>query len=205
MEGAYQMMKDLFSRGVVLAVSAVVAVVAIPAQAIAAASPATASCQSPTLSQPFLSWGDTNWYTPVPGEAVDSFTGAGWVLSGGAHVISTTLADGANGLVLDLPPGSSATSPTMCVESGEPFARMITRMTGTSASSNATTFYVTAAGSTQLGSGMPVLGKTGWAESPPDNVFPGGGAEDVYFTFRSNAKVGDLQVYDLFVDPRMCH
>lgn len=198
------MKQYLFSRSTALAAIVAAAVVAVPAQAMAATT-ATVSCPAPVVSQFLRSWGDTNLYTPVPGETVDDFSGAGWVLSGGASLKSATLADGATGLVLMLPPGSSATSPTMCVQSGDPFARMVTRMVGTSASSNATTLYVTAAGSTKLGSGMPVLGGTQWAESPPDNVFPGNGVEDVYFTFQSNAKVGDLEVYDLFVDPRMSH
>jgi hypothetical protein len=32
----------------------------------------------------------------------------------------------------------------------------------------------------------------------------GNGAEDVSFTYKSNVKVGDLQVYDLYIDPHMC-
>jgi len=161
------------------------------------------ACPVPTDSQQFLSWGDRSLYTPAPGVSPDNFSGAGWVLSGGAKLINTVLADGSTGTVLDLPPGGSATSPVMCVESGEPIARQITRMVGTSASSNATTFYVTPAGSSKLGSGMPVLGQTGWALSPPDNIYPGSGTESVYFTYQSHAKVGDLLVYDLYVDPKM--
>src|SRR5579875_3922887 len=196
------MTKYLFSRSMVSAavMTAVVAVLA-PGQSMAATT--TASCSTPVVSQAFLSWGDRNLYTPAPGVAPDSFYSAGWVLTNGATLKSEVLADGSIGLVLDLPPGSSATSPVMCVESGEPYARMVTRMVGTTASSNATTFYVTPAGSTKLGSGMPVLGGTQWAESPPDNVYPGSGSEDVYFTYKSNVKFGDLQVYNLFVDPHM--
>ena len=45
----------------------------------------TSSCADPSLSQPFLSWGDTNWYALAPGEAADDFYGSGWTLTGGAQ------------------------------------------------------------------------------------------------------------------------
>lgn len=197
------MTKYLFSLSAVLAgVAAAVFAALGPSQAMAASSTPTA-CATPVVSQAFLGWGDSNYYTPAPGVVTDRFSGSGWVLSGGAKIISTTLADGATGQVLELPPGASATSPVMCVESGEPYARMITRVVGVNAASNATTLYVTQAGSSKLGSGMPVLGKTGWAESPPDNVDPGNATEDVSFTYKSNMTSGDLELYDLFIDPHM--
>ncbi len=86
---------------------------------------------APTLSQPFLAWGDSNWYTLAAGQTVDSFSGAGWVLSGGAKVVTTALADGETGSVLDLPGGSSAVSPTLCVTSGYSSARtMVSNQSG---------------------------------------------------------------------------
>jgi hypothetical protein len=42
-----------------------------------------------------------------PGRAgTNVFTGTGWTLSGGAKVVSATLADGTTGTVLDLPSGA---------------------------------------------------------------------------------------------------
>ena len=37
----------------------------------------TPACTTPTLTQAFLWARDRNWYTLVPGQAPDSFTGAG--------------------------------------------------------------------------------------------------------------------------------
>jgi len=114
------------------------------------------------------------------------------------------VADRNVGSVVDLPPGSSARTPVMCVESGMPLARMITRMTG-GASSNATAFQVWSANGTPLSGAMPVLGGTSWMLSPPVNVVPGSflGWKQVYFTFTAKSKAGDLQLYNFYVDPRM--
>ena len=46
----------------------------------------TSSCTDPALSQPFLAWGDSNWYALAPGEAADDFDGTGWALTGGAQI-----------------------------------------------------------------------------------------------------------------------
>lgn len=197
------MRKYLFSRRAVLATAAVALLpFLVPGQASADVS-TTAPCPTPAVSQPFLSWGDTAWYTPAPGVTPDSFTAAGWTLSGGATVTSTTLADGQTGPVLDLPPGASATSPMVCVDSNEPTARMITQAVGTGASNDAARFYVTPVGSGTLTGGQPVNAGTQWAESRPVNVFRGNGAEDADLTLVSNETTGDVQIYDLFIDPHM--
>src|ERR1035438_2145816 len=97
---------------------------AAPAQA--ATTPVdTSMCTPPVFAQPFLSWQDTNSYTLVSGQQADNFSGAGWVLSGGAKIVTATLADGTTGSVLDMPAGAQAVSPTICVESDYPDARMM--------------------------------------------------------------------------------
>jgi hypothetical protein len=141
----------------------------------------------------------------APGESPDNLAGDGWTLSGGASIETTRLADGTTGSVLDLPAGSSAVSPAMCVDGSYPIARMVTRTLG-AAPSNATTFYTSVVGTGWRSGGMPVLGTPAWAVSPPDNVAPGGaGAEQVQFTFVAGTRAADLQIYNFWVDPRMCH
>jgi hypothetical protein len=194
--------KYLFSRSAVPALfAAALTAFLIPGTASADVS-TLSSCAAPAVSQPFLGWGDDNWYTPAPGVSPDSFTGAGWVLTGGASVNTTVLADGTIGTVLDLPAGSSATSPAVCVQQDEPYARMLTRTLGTSGSAGAAFFYATPVGS-RLAGGMPMVSTTQWAETNFANVFRGIGAEMEYFTFVSDQRAGDLQVYDLFIDPRL--
>src|SRR5947209_3117450 len=101
--------------------------VALAAVGAGSAQAATTAGQCPpaTLSHPFA--GDSRWYTLAPGETADNFAGTGWVLTGGAKIVTQTLADGSIGSVLDLPAGSTATSPGMCVDSSYPLARMQTR------------------------------------------------------------------------------
>src|SRR5438876_610747 len=119
-------MNRLFSRkslgslglGMLIAVFA-----AIPAQA----SVNTSQCATPEYSKTFLYAGDGNLYTPIPGESYDNLAGEGWELSGGARIATETLSDGASGQVLDLPSGSKAVSPVICVTAQYPTARGIVR------------------------------------------------------------------------------
>jgi hypothetical protein len=89
--------------------------------------PSTGPCSEPVLSQIFLPAGDASYYTPAPGQAGGGFVGTGWTLTGGANIVTTTRDDGTGGLVLDLPAGSMAVSPDMCVTSLYPTARMMLR------------------------------------------------------------------------------
>jgi hypothetical protein len=195
-------MKQLLRTSGALSVAGVLAALVFgPVQSAAAATTA-AFCPPTLLSQPFS--GDSRWYTLTPGEAPDAFAGTGWLLTGGAKITTQTLADGATGTVLDLPAGSTATSPAMCVDSTYPLARMETRTLG-KAPDNSTTFYTVPVGTGALSGGMPVLGTPKWATSPPDNVTGAGtAAEQVQFKFVAGKKAADLQVYNLYIDPR-CH
>jgi hypothetical protein len=177
-----------------------VALVIGPAQSAAAATTA-AFCPPATLSQPFA--GDGRWYTLTPGEAANAFAGTGWLLTGGARIATERLADGTTGTVLDLPAGSTATSPAMCVDGSYPLARMVTRTLG-KAPDNSTKFYTVPVGSHTLSGGMPVLGTPSWTTSPPDNVAGAGtAAAEVQFRFIAGPKAADLQVYNLYIDPHM--
>src|SRR5690349_19314461 len=119
-------MKFLFSRKSVVSSALallILAFAAIPAQAEVNLS----QCVENELSQPFLYAKDTNLYTLIPGESPVNFGGEGWQLSGGAQIVTETLQDGASGQVLDLPSGSEAVSPVICVTSAYPTARGIVR------------------------------------------------------------------------------
>ena len=197
------MKKYLFSHGAILTASVGVALAALSSGPAMAQASSSSVCSTPSVSQEFLSFGDNNWYTPAPGTSHDNFSATGWTLSGGAKIVSTALKDGNTGSVLYLPPGASATSPAMCVQSGEPYARQIARVVGTSASNNSLTFYATPTGSSTLSGGMPVLGAPSWALSPPDNVYPGSGSEYVNFTYKSKTTSPTFEIYNLYVDPKM--
>lgn len=214
-------MKQHLFRSIGIGV-AVAAFGAVPAPAIAhgarttsgtgSASVDTSNCTTPALSQPFLAWGDFHWYALAPGEAADDFTGAGWTLTGGAKIVATTLLDGTRSSVLDLPRGSKAVSPTACLTSAYPTARM--RIRNVSGSDGGDVgFSVSYAGtSTAIAPLQTGTFKTTGA---------GGGAGDWFLSDSANLDPGttpgwqlmrvtltgdgpkELQVYNLYLDPAM--
>ena len=205
-------MKRRNLRGIGLGV-ALAAVGAAPA--LAATTPVdTSMCSTPALSQPFLSWQDTNWYALAPGERADQFTGAGWVLSGGAKIVTTTLADGTTNSALDLPGGSHAVSPTICLTSAYPEARMMVNNT-VGNNGGTVSFSVSYAGTssatTPLKTGtFKTTGKVGvsgnWALTDPVNLAPSStpGWQPMQVTLApSGSSKADFRIYNLYLDPRM--
>jgi hypothetical protein len=182
----------------------IVAAVAGNAQAATTTPVDTSSCSDPLLSQPFVSAHDNGWYTMAPGESADSFGGAGWILSGGASITLTTLADGSVGAVLNLPSGATAESPVMCVTSAYPRARAEVRDV---AGSEGVFFYVSYEGTntwvTPKNTGQMHGNQTAWTLANPVNVQPSGstGWQLVRFTFVAGGKTSDFQLYNFYVDP----
>jgi hypothetical protein len=94
--------------------------------AVALAAPAQAACPSDGLDTTFSAWGDTAFYRPVAGGDFESGA-VGWTLAGGASIVtdhSKWNLNGTNGHSLQLTPGSSVTTPLICVASDSPTARM---------------------------------------------------------------------------------
>lgn len=204
-EGAYEMRKYLFSLRSLTMGALLAAVAAVPAQAATVAD--TSMCSTPVFSQPFLSLGDRNWYTLVPGQSDNNFDGAGWTLSGGARIVTTRLADGSTSSVLDLPSGSKAVSPTICVTSSYPTARaMVRNVVG----SEGVFFYVSYQGTstweTPKNTGQVHGSGTAWTAVTPVNLQPynAAGWQPMRITLVPGGKTSDFQLYNLYVDPRMC-
>lgn len=205
------MIQDLFNRAArSLGLCAAVAVMgtglaASPALAGTTTFVDTSWCSAPQVSQPFLSAKDSNWYALASGQTVDNFDGGGWTLSGGAHLTTTQLGDGQTGSVLDLPKGSQAVSPTICVQSDYPTARTLVQ-NGPGANIAVAVAY---AGTKSWDKPTPAGGikgaATGWALSNPFRVHPGNlpGWQLVQFTFANNGKGGDADMYNFYIDPRM--
>lgn len=160
----------------------------------------TSACSPHQLSRPFLSAKDANWYTAVP--IVD----AGWILSGGARITTTTQADGQSGPVLDLPSGAKAISPTICVDSTYPTARTLVRnVIGAEGVSFAVSYAGTKTWDIPQNTGQVHGDHSGWTLSSPINLHPGNrpGWQVVRFTFTAGGKTSDFQIYNFWVDPRM--
>jgi hypothetical protein len=90
----------------------------------------TDACDNATLTQPFLPWGDSNFYKLVPG---GNFNGSapGWTLSGGATVVAGGEPFTVNGSTgndsLYLPAGASVQSPYTCVDFAYPTFRFFAK------------------------------------------------------------------------------
>jgi hypothetical protein len=166
----------------------------------------TSGCSEPQLSQPFVSVSDMNWYTLVPGETPDSFGGGGWSLTGGAHIVTTQLADGHTGSVLDLPSGSTAISPVVCVQSNYTSARALVR---NAVGAEGVSVYVSCAGTSTWN--MPAYtgqvngSRTNWTLSDPLRVQPSNipGWQLARFAFVPGGRASNFQIYNFYVDPRM--
>ncbi len=160
------------------------------------------NCAVPPLTQPFLQYGDSNWYAAAPGESADNFAGTGWTLTGGATIWSVHLIDGVTGNVLTLPAGATAISPPMCVNSTFPSARTFLREFP-DASLTVSVSYASQPGFQNVGelSGMPrwwslsgsmdieTSSLVGWDQGTFELVNNGGSGS------------GPVQVYDFLVDP----
>lgn len=167
-----------------------------------------AVCQGQTFSQPFESQGDANFYTLVEGSEFNSAE-EGWELKNGAEVSEGARPDGSSGGVLDLPAGSYAVSPPVCVTLRYPTARTwIEDAEGY----GGVLVSVAYAGFHGGPNGVPVgfVGARpgqGWQLSSPFDVRPDltgseEGTREVRFVF-ANWTHSDYHVSGVYVDPRM--
>lgn len=169
-----------------------------------------AVCPGESFSQPFAAMGDSNFYTEVQGSEFTS-PAEGWQLLGGAHLITGPRPDGSTGSALDLPSGAVAVSPPVCVTLQYPTARVWTQtLRGKARVSVAVSYANTMrlARATQLGSLEDNATSKGWSLSAPFEIQPqlGGRLEetrDVRFIFTAEAEHSDMQMFGLYVDPRM--
>jgi hypothetical protein len=189
------------------------ALVCVPvASAQAAGLTNTDPCDSTTLTQPFLKWGDSNSYKLVPG---GDFEGkmTGWTLTGGAAVRSGSEPFGATGSVgkssLYLPAGASAQSPYTCVDFAYPTFRFFTKNNSLLSTVLVSVVYKEpllgpvavpvgpALLSPKWGPSLPML--TASALQSVVNGLTGAGTPEVALRF--TALLGSSNIDDVFVDP----
>jgi hypothetical protein len=158
------------------------------------------TCNSNALSQPFSPWGDTSSYELAPGGDFEVGSAA-WNLSGAAQVVPGSEPFAATGTLgassLSLPAGSSAQSPTTCVDAAYPTVRFFIGGTG-------------AVSVSVVWNGIPIptgvaLDAGTWMPSPvmittsPVLGLLSGGTARVALRF--TALAGTPLVDDVFVDP----
>ena len=183
--------------------------------ATGAAAPAGAvvldGCPDQELSRPFLRWLDPVAYTLAPDGGFEA--GArGWQLRGGAAVVSgneSFALSGPGDSSLLLPSGSSATSPAMCVETLDVFARYVAKNRGLIALSSLKIDAIVrdSAGHTFVLPAGVNTGGPSWAPALPSVALLdllgllNDGRVTVSFRFQPIGLGAKWQIDDLYVDP----
>ncbi len=179
---------------------------ALPVSAQAAT---TTTCPSTTLVQPFLTYGDENYYWLVPDGGFEG-SSAGWSFSGGAKVAAAGEPSSVAGVLgadsLQLPQGASAQSPFMCVEPTERKFRFFAHSEGASATILASVVYQSSLGNITVPIELITL-KSSWAPSPivktgaaVATAISGGVA---HLALRFTTVSGTARIDDVYLDPRM--
>jgi hypothetical protein len=156
------------------------------------------ACNTNTLSQSFLRWGDPSYYELAPG---GNFADSSWSLSGGAKLVSGAEPWAASGSLssssVSLPGGASAQSPATCVNAAYPTIRFFASGFGTVAVSVVYNGLAIPSGvNVSLGGWAPSLvAVTGSAITGALN----GGTAQV--SLRLTSVLGTVKVSDVFIDP----
>jgi hypothetical protein len=197
---------------VVAAAPAVPSTPVAPAATIVKAATAKVSaelavCPGQTFSQPFEALKDSNYYTLVEGSEFNS-PGEGWELNNGASIVEATRPNASAGNVLDLPAGSYAVSPPVCVTLQYPTARAYVEDVQGGGGVTVGVYYAGGKPTGQVAGQLNAKKNAGWELSNPFNVKPqlGGneeGTREVRFIFANTSKGSDFHISGLYVDPRM--
>jgi hypothetical protein len=188
-------------------IRSLLAVAAVSIGALAAATPASAmsvaasgTCNEP-LSQPFVDYGDDNFFKLAPGGDFESGA-TDWQLNDKASLVSGASPFGGE-TVLSLEPGGSAVTPPICIDGSEDYSRMLTRADGRRSS-----VFVEAI--TERGATVPVgmvRGDDEWDASrrilvPPAALF--GNQTTFRYRFTAVGTTG-TELDSVYVDPRAKH
>jgi hypothetical protein len=203
-------------RTVAAAVIATIASAAFASTASAGLLTASAeSCEDGPITQPFLRFGDSDYYKLLPGGSFEAGTAA-WQFSGGAKIVSgneTYKVGGAgHSQSLSLPNGSAAVSPFTCVGLNEPtlrlFAKRNSALLGLISTLNVQIQVKTSLG---LSLWLPVLpgdlGGSSWHQTAKmpllANILALSGTDKTPVRFRFSPLLGSWQIDDVYVDPMM--
>ena len=193
---------------VLAAAVAAVALTALGAPAAGAAKTPQVTCAAQPASNVFAAWKDKALYSLAPGGAFEA--GApGWTLTGGASLAADNqpLLGGAGRGSLQLVPGSTATSPTMCVALGYPAGRAFARSLGDKAKVGVQVLHLADDGSLLRAESVQQLDAKSSVWAPTDSFSLSdnhadklGGRVQLRFTL---VKGLAARVDDVFADPRL--
>jgi hypothetical protein len=194
-----------------LAVALCALVIAGPA-ASATLDPVLSPCGQ-TLSQPFLPWLDPAYYAFAPNGGFEAGLG-GWTSSGNARVVAGNESYAVHGAAdrysLALPAGASATSPSTCIGTLSPTARLFVRNTGSLLSTlRVDVLYTTALGIRSSAPVGLVIGSGSWQPTLPLPLLANvtglpvlsAGSTQIALRFTPLGLGGSWQLDDLYIDP----
>jgi hypothetical protein len=179
-------------------------------------SKAVPDCPAYTLVQPFLRWLDPGHYFLAPGGSFESGL-TGWTVTGGAKIASGNESYHVNAPSdahsLSLPPGSSVTSPSVCVTLDSPDLRLFVQSTGSLLSTlRVDMTYTNLLGRPTTATVGLLTGASHWSPSLPvlflQDVLPQVGLSGqswVSFTLTPSGPSGKWSVDDFYVDPLKNH
>lgn len=168
----------------------------------------TSACNENALTQPFLPFGDSNSYELAPDGNFEAPL-SGWSLSGSAARVDGGTSFSSAGLAsshsLSLPAGSSAQTPSSCVDAAYPTFRFV------ASSSAGATMLVEDVYSTLLGQvAVPIqvlVVPSEWQPTPAGltasiatGLLSGGTAQ---MSLRFVTLTGSARIDDVYIDPRM--
>jgi hypothetical protein len=188
--------------------SAAVAFPGAPAPAPVAAVPA--SCATSPTSTPFAQFGDSAYYSPVPGGSFES--GApGWLLTSSAIVAgneSYQVEGGTQSLAIQ--PSGVAVSPAICVTTADPTFRFFARRTsGSWGVLNVALRWTDSSGVTHNTTVASLVSGTSWAPTPILKLaaalplWQPGSVLSVKLVFSPEPYGGAWAIDDVYIDPRM--
>jgi len=174
-----------------------------------------ATCVTPLIEQPFLSFKDQRDYVLAPGGSFEDSSLAGWSLEGGASVAAGNEPFNLRGLSdnnsLVLPAGASATSPTMCVDLNWPTLRFVARQMGEKdAELEVEVLYPEAEEKHATWHGakkFKAKRRDGWRPTDDVKLSPnrGGkfaGGRPIALRFTNTSDQGSWQIDNVYVDPK---
>jgi hypothetical protein len=168
------------------------------------------NCPTQAFSQPFARWGDTHYYTPVPNAGLEKGA-TGWTVTGSARVVSGNepwkVGGAGDAHSLDIPSGSTATSPVICVGLEHPTVRFFARKNSGLLSTLAVSavVHLNGGGTLSVPVGVMAAGSS-WTPTPAylylGNALSvlAGDSTPMQFQF-TPLLGGDWQVDDVYVDP----
>ena len=183
---------------------------ALLAAGSAGATTISTTCTAPVLYQPFLPFGDANWYSLLPGESYDSVGSSGWTLSGGASIQTATLSDGSTGSVLDLPRGARAISPVTCLNNTYPYMRMMLRSVyGGTVGFQISYLLTTGTWKAWQSSGSVTTSNAAWVLTGQVGLgagpYSGWNYGQIAFNGGGSQTTADAKIYNIYADPHMRH